>query len=162
MKLPKIPELAVFIGSLIVSTVVVMVLGVKYGGPLIKVEAANIHSLLSMVGIENALAGNMIYLPGERMTFEITWECSGMFSILLYTVVYFAIPKLRRHLWEYLIGVSVIYLLNLGRIFLAIYAYHTFGEGAFSLLHYTIGPLLMFTVVVLLLASAFVKSLRPN
>ncbi|ASJ01196.1 archaeosortase family protein ArtF [Thermococcus gorgonarius] len=162
MKLPKIPELVMFIGSLIVSTVVVMVLGVKFGGPLIKVEASNIHGLLSIVGIQNTLLGNIIYLPSERVAFEITWQCSGMFSIALYTVVYSVIPKLRRHFREYIFGVSTIYLLNLARIFLAIYLYYTLGEGAFSLFHYTIGPLLMFTVVVLLLANAFMKSLHPN
>jgi len=160
MRSLKIPELAIFIASLIVSTVIVMILGVKFGEPLIEVEASNIHSFLSMVGVENVLIGNMIYLPDERVTFEVTWQCSGMFSIILYTVVYYMIPKLRRHPKEYLFGASVIYLLNLGRVFLAIYLYHTLGEGAFSLFHYTIGPLLMFTVVVLLLASAFLRSLH--
>ncbi len=159
MRSLKIPELTIFITSLIVSTVVVMMLGVKLGEPLIKVEASNIHGFLSMVGVENVLIGNMVYLPNERVTFEITWQCSGIFSIVLYTVVYFMIPKLRGHFKEYLFGVSTIYLLNLGRVFLAIYLYHTFGEGVFSLFHYTIGPLLMFTAVVLLLASAFLRSL---
>ena len=160
MRSSKIPELAIFIVSLVVSTVVVMILGVKFGGPLIKVEASNVHSFLSMVGVENVLVGNMIYLPEERVAFEITWQCSGMFSIVLYTVVYYMIPKLRGHFGEYLFGVSTIYVLNLGRVFLAIYLYHTLGERAFSLFHYTMGPILMFAAVVLLLASAFLRSLE--
>ncbi|ASI99370.1 archaeosortase family protein ArtF [Thermococcus celer] len=155
-------NLLLLLGYLIGFSIVVLVIGAKFGKPLVLIEAKNVHALLSFLGVSNTLLGNMIYLPGERLAFEITWQCSGTFTLSLYTAVYLAFPRIRRNVREWIIGASVIYLLNLLRVAIAIYLYHRSGEGVFNLFHYTIGPAILFGAVVILLGRLLVKSLRAQ
>jgi len=150
------------IGYLLLFSILILVIGTKFGGPLVRIEAKNVHVLLKVLGVPNTLMGNIVYLPEERLSFEITWQCSGMFSISLYTIVYLTFPGIRRNPWEWLFGVSVLYLANFLRVVTSILLYHHFGEEVFSFFHYILGPALMFGVVVLLLGDLLVKSLRER
>jgi len=140
----------------------ILVIGARFGKPLVLVEAKSVHIFLSILGVPNLLLGNMVYLPDERLSFEITWQCSGMFSISLYTVVYLVFPRVRRNVAGWLFGASLLYLANFLRIVIAIYLYHRFGEGSFSFFHYTLGPALMFGIVVLLLGDLLVRGLKEK
>ncbi|ACS33765.1 archaeosortase family protein ArtF [Thermococcus gammatolerans] len=150
------------LGYLLVFSIMILVIGAKFGDPLVKMEAKNIHVMLRILRVPNILLGNMVYLPEERLSFEITWQCSGMFSISLYTVVYLTFPRIRRNLWEWFFGVSVLYVVNFFRVLTSILLYHHMGEEVFSLFHYILGPAMMFGVVVLLLGDLLVKSLKER
>lgn len=155
-------NLLLLLGYLIGFSIIVLIIGAKFGMPLILIEAKNVHVFLDYLGVSNVLLGNMVYLPDERLAFEITWQCSGTFTLSLYTLVYLAFPRIRRDIGEWLFGASVIYLLNLLRVVTAIYLYHRFGEGAFNLFHYTVGPAILFGAVVILLGRLLVKSLKAQ
>jgi len=144
----------------LVLSVLVLVIGAQFGRPLIVVEAENIHVFLSLLGIQNVLLGTGLYIPADRLTFQITWQCSGMFSISLYTLIYLLLPGVRRDVKGWAFGVSFIYLANLLRIVTAIYVYHYFGLRAFTFFHYDVGPVMMFSLVVLLIGDALLRSLR--
>ncbi|WP_456453473.1 archaeosortase family protein ArtF [Thermococcus sp.] len=141
-------------------SLLVLVLGARFGRPLVLIEAKNVHIFLHILGVPNVLLGDMVYLPNERLSFEITWQCSGMFSISLYTIVYLTFPRIRRDVKGWMFAASVLYLFNLMRVVIAIYIYHRFGEYPFSFFHYTLGPAIMFGIVVSLLGGLLVKSLK--
>lgn len=143
-------------------SLIILVLGARFGRPLVLIEAGNVHVFLSILNVPNVLLGSMIYLPEERLSFAITWQCSGMFSISLYTIVYLTFPQIRRDIKGWMFGISTLYLFNLTRIVIAIYLYHRFGEYLFSFFHYTLGPALMFGIVVSLLGDLLVKSLKTG
>jgi archaeosortase family protein ArtF len=147
---------------LAVFPVVTLLIGSAVGKPLTRIEASNIHLLLRTFGIDNYLIGGQIYLPTDRVSFEITWQCSGAFSMTLYTLIYLFLPGLKKKPLEWLFGVSTLYIANIFRVFFSIYLYHRFGEGAFSTFHYTIGPILLFLLVVILIAHAFLLGLRSS
>ncbi|MBC7108886.1 MAG: archaeosortase family protein ArtF [Methanomassiliicoccales archaeon] len=147
---------------LTVFPIVTLLIGSVIGKPLTKIEASNINFLLKAFGIENYLIGNQIYIPADRMSFEITWQCSGVFSMTLYTLIYLLLPGLKRKPIEWMFGVSTIYIVNILRVFFSIYLYHRVGEGVFNLFHYTIGPILLFLLVVLLVAHAFLLGLKSS
>lgn len=139
----------------------ILILGVKLGRPLIVVEAENIHTLLSLLGVPNSIAGDTIYLR-EGLAFQVTWQCSGMFTLTVYTVAFLAIPRIRGKVGEWLFGASLIYLANLARMIAAILAYRYFGADAFNLVHYMVGPIVLFILLVLILGTLIAKSLRET
>jgi len=147
---------------IVAVSVVTLFLGVRFGGPLLMIEARNIHFLLNLLGVENVLIGTLIYIPSLKLAFQITWQCSGMFSMSLYTVVFLTFPGIRREVFRWLFGLAVIYLANILRIVVAIYLYNAYGEGAFSTFHYTVGPILMFAIVVFLLGDLLYKGLQDR
>jgi len=118
--------------------------------------------LLTALGIPNVLMGTTIYLPRQGVSFQITWQCSGMFSMSLYTILYLTFPRVRKNVFRLVFGLSVIYIVNLLRIAIAIYLYDTFGEDVFSIFHYTIGPIILFLVVVLLLGDLIYRQLTEQ
>ncbi len=145
---------------ILVVSVVLLLLGMKIGRPLVLVEVQNVHHILSLLGVPNVPMGTMIYIPGINLSFRITWQCSGMFSMSVYTIVYLTFPGIRKDVFRWLLGVSVLYIVNLMRIAVAIYLYVVSGERAFSLFHYTVGPILMFVVMVLLLGDVMSRRLK--
>nr|WP_238982022.1 archaeosortase family protein ArtF [Thermococcus sp. 2319x1] len=147
---------------LTVFPVVTLLIGFAVGKPLTRIEASNIHLLLGTFGIDNYLIGKQVYLPTDRISFEITWQCSGTFSMTLYTLIYLFLPGLKKKPLEWLFGVSTLYIANIFRVFFSIYLYHRFGKGAFNTFHYTIGPILLFLLVVFLIANAFLLGLRSS
>lgn len=153
-------NIVVLFSYLLLFSVLILIVGSKLGGPLTRIEASNVHRFLEWVGIGNVLMGNMIYLPGEGLSFEITWQCSGTFSITLYTVVYLLLPRIRRDFWGWFFGSAVLYFTNFLRVVSIIYVYQRFGERMFLLFHYVIGPSIMFTMVVILLGVALLRGLK--
>ncbi len=142
--------------------IVTLLIGFAVGKPLTRIEASNMHLLLKIFGVENYLIGEQIYIPADRVSFEITWQCSGTFSMTLYTLIYLFLPGLKKKPMEWLFGVSTIYIANILRVFSSIYLYHKFGEGTFNTFHYTIGPILLFLLVIVLIAHAFLLGLRSS
>jgi len=140
-------------------SLLILLLGSRFGESLIRIETQNIHVFLEILGVPNVLLGNMVYLPSDRLSFEITWQCSGMFSISLYTIIYLSLPGIRKDIISWIFGVSFLYILNLLRIVAAVYLYHHFGENAFSFFHYVLAPAVMFGVVIILLGYLLVKNL---
>ncbi|ASJ07322.1 archaeosortase family protein ArtF [Thermococcus pacificus] len=155
-------NLLILAAYLTVFPIVTLLIGFAVGKPLIRIEASNIHLLLETFGIENHLVGGQIYVPADRMSFEITWQCSGAFSMTLYTLIYLLLPGLKKKPMEWLFGVSAIYIANILRVFFSIYLYYEFGEGAFNTFHYTVGPILLFLLVVILIAHVFLLGLRSS
>jgi archaeosortase family protein ArtF len=141
---------------------ITLLIGSIVGEPLTRVEASNIHVLLETFGVKNYLIGNQLYIPTDRISFEIMWQCSGAFSITLYTLIYLFLPRLRRRLMEWVFGISVIYIANIIRVFVSLYLYHVAGIGAFNAFHYTIGPIVLFIIVIGLIAHAFLLGLKSS
>lgn len=141
-------------------SIIILVVGGWVGKPLALVEAENIHTILTLLGTPNLRLGDTIYLPQDKLAFQITWQCSGMFSITLYTLAFLTFPRIRRGVKEWIYGVSILYLINLARMVAAIELYRDLGERAFNIFHYTIGPLILFTAVVILLSHILLRGLR--
>lgn len=155
-------NILVLIAYLILLAIVILVVGGVIGRKLALIEAGNVHIILRLLGTRNILLGDTIILPEDKLAFQITWQCSGMFSISLYTLAFLTFPRIRRRVKEWVYGVSILYLVNLARIVGAIEIYRGLGEGAFNIFHYTIGPIILFTVVVLLLSHLLLKGLRAQ
>ncbi|MCD6371748.1 MAG: exosortase/archaeosortase family protein [Candidatus Aenigmarchaeota archaeon] len=97
------------------------------------------HSMLRILGIENSLEGNLIFLSSEKGNWivEISWDSSGWKSLYLISVLALATPsikfkdKIKFLSWS----LPLIFFINLARILTTLTSSYFFGAELFEFLH---------------------------
>ncbi len=141
---------AAFFLRLLAALLIVLLIGVFLGDLLVRIEASDIVCILRCLGIKVAKMGNILVF--DHAAFAIAWECSGLFTIALYTSLIISLPRLgyRDKLLYLVLGCSLIYLINLLRILASIVSYIFFGEPGLNTIHYVVGPIVLYATMLII------------
>ena len=146
-----------FILAMLVTVTVALLLGITYERELTSLEAENVMTILRLSGVEGWRMGNNIVakVRGRWVPFTVTLECSGLLSLAVYLALVVGMPKmgLRARLFNALFGISLLYLANMLRIYGAIIGYYVAGTQGLNIVHYVLGPLALYTLILVLWAS---------
>jgi exosortase/archaeosortase family protein len=107
--------------------------GIVY--PLQEAVSQNIGFILQSLGFKVSLDGFLI--KANDIVFLISEDCTGWKSMLFLTAVIFAVPRvsMKKRLVGLVIGIPLIYIGNLARILLVVFAWQGYGLEFANIIH---------------------------
>lgn len=154
MAAPRLANIVLrLVVALVVTVAVIVILRYVVGDKLLVVEAASVSVLLKLFGLHYLRVRDTIYVPARSdiVGFRIEWHCSGIVSLILYLVTMTLIPmKPGRRLVMLLVGIPVIYLVNIARIALVVLAARHVSLATAAMIHSIVGPILLLGTIALL------------
>jgi len=124
------------------------------GDKLLVAEAKSISDTLEMLGIHNIRISNTIYIQtsGSYTGFRIEWHCSGLITLMLFVLLLILIPmKMLRRIILALIGIPIIYLVNILRIAIVIIVAQRLSIETATAIHIFIGPAILIGTTIMLI-----------
>jgi len=110
--------------------------------------------MLQLSGITHYTAGNIIaiHLRSEWTAVRISWECSAVVSITIFTGLVLGFPhvKAKNRIAGLVLGYSAIFLGNVLRIFLILYLSHSFPSFSYTFFHDFFGQPLSFLLMTII------------
>jgi len=123
--------------------------------------------LVNAMGINvDIISGATVIIQrnSDYIIFNAYWECIGIFSILIYSIIFFSFlikTRIKNKVKAYIfvLGAFGTFLMNQLRIFLILYYYYSFGAQS-NIFHSIIGELLFFTwiLILIIITSYYIES----
>lgn len=135
----------------VVAALLLWVLLGSVGSLLLKLEAASVSSVLSLLGVDNIRLGNTVYveMDDRAIGFRVEWHCSGLATYTILLVFVLLVPLgLRRKLYWLLLGFLVVYLVNILRMVAIIAVAELVGAEKAMEVHGVVAPLLLVGVLM--------------
>ena len=141
-----------------------MFLSFLFEPQITSLEAENIVKILSLIGGNVFRTGNVInVIVDDKITsFLVTLECSGFLSFAIFTSLVLSTPNMgfRSRISTVSYGFSILYLINLARIIGAIEAFKVGGVQMLNIVHYVIGPVVLYITILVVWANVLKKTLK--
>jgi len=91
-------------------------------------------ALFNAAGIPSSASGSQIFCAG--MNYAIIADCTGLVMIFMLFALLWATPLKGRRRWLFLaVGIPLLLIFNIFRLFLTLYAGVAFGAGALDAVH---------------------------
>lgn len=124
-------------------------------------ETRLLSAALWALGLDHVAGNYYVLLLGIPKTFIVSAECSGIVSMSVLSALIAALwgsGALRR----VAMGLAVLFAINMARILGAVLGYLAYGDAGLWSVHYVVGPLALYTAVLLIVTSHIRAQIRAG